>query len=242
MDPHPGVSLNDLGDIQRECGQADCISSYVEAAEMANRAGDRAGLAAVALNLTQAHIALPAVRDLEEAERWCRHSLEMYGQEQRHGRAQCLGLLGLVAHERFKEARAGKWPRAKLVEYLDAARRAYREALALLPSDAVDDLSVTHNQLGNVCRSAGDVDGAVSHYQNAIRYDEKRGDLYSAALNRKNATLALIDIGRLGDARAYALAALRNYETYGDRAADEIEQTQRLLAQIDQTLATTRPS
>ncbi len=42
--------------------------------------------------------------------------------------------------------------------------------------------------------------------------------------------------GRLTDAREYAYAALRNYQTYGDRAAAETQRTQGLIAEIEQDL------
>jgi hypothetical protein len=41
----------------------------------------------------------------------------------------------------------------------------------------------------------------------------------------------------LADAREYTRAALRDFESYGDRAAAEIEGTRRLLAQIEEELA-----
>jgi hypothetical protein len=46
----------------------------------------------------------------------------------------------------------------------------------------------------------------------------------------------LLNTNRLSDAAEYARAALRNYETYGQAAAAEIQKTQQLLARIEQTL------
>jgi hypothetical protein len=40
------------------------------------------------------------------------------------------------------------------------------------------------------------------------------------------------------DAREYALAALRDYDAYGDHAAQETQDTRELLAQIEQLLNT----
>jgi len=74
------------------------------------------------------------------------------------------------------------------------------------------------------------------HYQESMRLRERQNYLYGAAMSRFCVALALSNAGRLADARAYALAALRNFETYGDRAADRIQQTQNLLAQIDNLL------
>jgi len=45
-----------------------------------------------------------------------------------------------------------------------------------------------------------------------------------------------LQVGRLSDAAEYARAALRNYETYGQAAAAEIQKTQQLLARIEQAL------
>jgi tetratricopeptide (TPR) repeat protein len=230
-----GVSLGTLGNIQRGRGQADCIASYTEATEMAERAGDRAGEARVAFGLGNAYKDLSAVRDLAEAERWYQRSLEMREEQQPHGRARGLGQLGIVAYERFNEALAARRPEKELIEHLDAALRSCHEALELIPPDAVNDLAVTHNLLGLICSRAGDLDRALPHYQHSIRYREEQGDLYGAAQTRGNVAITLAKVGRLADARAYALAALRNYETYGDRAADEIQNTHRLLAAIGQS-------
>ena len=236
------VALHVLGDIQRERGQADCIASDTEAIEMAQRAGDRVSEAACAFNLGLAYKYLPAVRDFEEAERWYRRSLDLCGEEQHHGRAKCLRALGDVALERFKKARTAKQPINELNEYIKAAWRFYHEALDLLPPDAVNDLAVTHGQLGDVYGIVRDLDRALSHFQDAIRYAENQSDLFGAAWARLGVAIHLTNANRLLDARAYALAALRNYETYGDRAADEIARTQDLLTRIDRRLTPHRTS
>jgi tetratricopeptide (TPR) repeat protein len=103
----------------------------------------------------------------------------------------------------------------------------------------VDDLAVTHNQLGNIYDDAGDLDRALLHYREAIRYEEMQGNLYGAALTRSNVAIAFATAGRLADAREYAYAALRNYQTYGDRAAEEIQKTQKLIAKIEQAMSKT---
>jgi hypothetical protein len=42
---------------------------------------------------------------------------------------------------------------------------------------------------------------------------------------------------RLPDARAYAEAALVNFQRFGDRAAQEIQKAEQLIAEIDQSMA-----
>jgi len=46
----------------------------------------------------------------------------------------------------------------------------------------------------------------------------------------------LAQTGRLADAREYAYAALRNYETYGGRAAEEIQRMRELIELIEQDM------
>ena len=172
---------------------------------------------------------LPAIRDLAQTERWYRRSLELRAEGDRLGQAKCLSQLGLVAYERFLEARTAGLPQEELLRHLNAAAGLYHQALKFDPPDHVEDLAIDHNQLGNIYQDAGDLDRALPHYREAIRYFEVAGALYNAATARRNVAVGLANAGHLADAREYAHAALRNYQTYGDRAADEIQQTQRLI-------------
>jgi ABC-type transporter Mla subunit MlaD len=63
------------------------------------------------------------------------------------------------------------------------------------------------------------------------------GDIFGAGETRANVAMALLAAGRLSDARAYAEAALANFRTFGDRAADHIQDIERLVANIDQVVA-----
>ena len=227
------VSLAQLGDIQREQGQPECVTTSQEAITLYQRIGDRAAEAIRTFNLGHAYKNLPALRDLAQAERWYRRSLEMYEEHHRQDRAQCLGQLGLVAYERFLEAQAAKQPEEELLRHLNDAARFYHQALDLLPPNAVDDLAVTHNQLGLIYKDAGDLDRALTHYRESIRYGEAAGNFYEAANTRFNVALALRDAGRLADAWEYAHAALRNYQSYEGRAAEEERKTEGLIAEIE---------
>jgi len=228
------ASLEQLGTIQREQANSDCLGAYREAIDLCQRIGDRAGEAVVALNLGRAYEDISALRDVDQAEQWYRRSLELLRKRDRLGRAKCFNQLGLVALERFRKARAARGEQEELLRHIKAAAQLCHQALDLLPADAVDDLAMTHNQLGNIYNSAGDLDRALPHYSESIRYWEVVGNLYNAARTRFNVAATLADAGRLSDALAYAQAALRNFETYGDRAADDIQKTQRLIAMIRQ--------
>ncbi len=231
------VSLEQLGNIQREQSKPECAKSYEEAIPLCQRIGDRPAEAVAAFNLGHAYKDIPALRDLAQAERWYRRSLELRDERDHLGRSKCLIVLGNVAWERFREARVADKPEEELLRHLNAALQFYYQALELTPPNAVNDLAVAHNQLGNIYLGAGDVDRALPHYREAIRYHETAGNLYAAAQTRFNVALALAGANRLADARAYADAALRNYETYGDRAAEMIQRTQGLIAAIEQRQA-----
>lgn len=234
------ASLHELGDIQRERQQRDCVAAYEEALAMAEAIDDRAVAATCAFNLGRAYggFSIPHNRDLAKAEQWYRRSLKLYHDHERHDRAQCLMQLGLVAFARFQESREAGDPETELQRHVNEAVQSYQQALELLPENAVNDLAVVHNQLGAIYGDIGDFDRALSHYRDAIRYTEATGNQFQAGQIRCNVAIALLRAGRLSDARQYALAALRDFQSFGDRAEDRIAKTERLLAHIEQAIRT----
>jgi tetratricopeptide (TPR) repeat protein len=131
-----------------------------------------------------------------------------------------------VAYERFKEARQQKRPEAELRQHLNTALKYYTDALNLFPPNAVNELAVTHKQLGDIWSDAGQIERALQHYTEGIRYAE-------AAQNFQ---------GRFHEARLYAEAALRGFARYGAGAAEEVERTKGLLAEIESLASRTRSS
>jgi tetratricopeptide (TPR) repeat protein len=230
------TSLHELGEIQRERQQPECVAAYEESLAVAEAIDDRAVTAICAFNLGTTLKGVPAIRDLPKAEQWYRRSLELHDEEDRVGRGRCLGQIGAVAFGRFKESREAGEPEAELLRHVDEAVQSYQQALELLPDNAVNDLAVTHSQLGAIYGDVGDFDRALPHCRNAIRYEEAQGNQYGAAQTRFNVAIDLAQSGRLSDARQYALAALRDFQSYGDRAADDVADTEQLLAHIDQTI------
>jgi tetratricopeptide (TPR) repeat protein len=230
------VSLQHLGSVQCERGRPECVATLQEALGLCQRIGDQSTAAVCAFNFGDAYLGIGSLRDLGQAEHWYRQSLEMSQEHQRHDRAKCLGQLGRVSRARFEEARSAGQPKAELLRLLNEALRYCQEALGLTPADAVPDLEVLHNDLGVIYANAGDLDQALPHFQESIRYAEALGDLYGAASTRHNVAVLLAEGGRLGDARQYAEAALRNFEGYGDRAADRIQLTREWIQVIDKRL------
>jgi len=233
------ASLHGLGQIQREIGRTECVAAYRESFDLAQRIGDGTAAAASACNLGNAYIGL---RDLAEAERWYRGGLELMPDGDRMGRAGSLGQLGHVARERFEEARRANQPEAVLLRHLNDALGFYQQALAMTPPDAIGQLAVIHNQLGASYGDAGQLDRALRHYRESIRYRESAGNLYGAALTQYNVAVALLRARRLADARDYADAALRNYQTYGASAEQDIQDTLGLIAAIDKAASEGSPA
>ncbi|MCP4695603.1 MAG: CHAT domain-containing protein [Gammaproteobacteria bacterium] len=230
------VSLEQLGHIQRESTQPACVEAYQEALALSKRIKEQAGAATCAFNLGHVYYGvsghgIPALRDLAQARHWYQHSLDLRGENDRQGQARCLGQLGAVAYERFEDARrAGQKKEAPA--QLKAALDYYQQALQRLPATAVNDLSVTHGQLGNIYYEAGELKAALSHYRESIHYYESAGNFHGAARTQYNIAIALMNASRRDDAREYALAALKNYQRYGAGAAQYVELTQQLLAKI----------
>lgn len=231
------VSLQGLGHAQRERQKRECVAAYEEALALCERIDERAIGGACAFNLGHAYRTIAPIRDLRRAEHWYRASSESFKGRDTQNYAICLGELGNIALERFKDAERGNAGQQELVCHLNAALQLHKQKLEMLPPDMLRERATAYNQLGTIYAEVGDIDRALSHWRESIRLDETQGDLYSAGKTRQNVAIALARSGRLADAREYALAALRNYETYGAGATDKVQKTQQLLARIEQAIA-----
>jgi tetratricopeptide (TPR) repeat protein len=232
-----GGSIMVLGDIQRKQGSPTCARTFREALKLVTAIGDAASQAVCSFNLGHAYEAIVDLRNHDEAERWYRKSLDLRAPADTLGRGMSVGQLGLVAYERFLEARNAKRPVEELSRYVAEAARLYEQALGMMPATAVSIRGTIHNQLGNIYDDAGDIERALHHYQQDIRCCEQAGDIFGAGETRVNVARALRDAGRLSDARVYAEAALASFRAFGDGAANRIEDTNRLIAGIDQAIA-----
>ena len=230
------VSLNELGAIERKLGQLRCVKSYEESLSLKEKIGERTGAAISAFNLGHAYMKLPAIRDLAKAEDWYRRSLELCDEGDRLGRSKVVDQIGIVIHERFQEAKEAGASDEQLLEYANEAIHSYQLSLELTPPDAVDSIALSHQHLGSIYDDVGHLDRALPHHREAIRYFERSGNLYAAATTRFNVAVALANVGRFVEALEYADAALRNYQTFGDRAAEDIKKTQVLTAIIKEKL------
>jgi len=98
----------------------------------------------------------------------------------------------------------------------------------------VNDLAVTHNQLGMIYKNAGDIDLALPHYRESIRLYEGSTNLYAAGQTRFNVALGLAQSPADGRSRVRPRRPAE-LPILGDRAADKVAKTQQLLAHIEQS-------
>jgi tetratricopeptide (TPR) repeat protein len=227
-----GAGLHELGELLREQGQPSCVEAYTESNKLDQRIGDRTNEAVSTYNLGNAYVAVPEILDLDTAERWFQESLKLRDKADALGRSRSISQLGYVHYMRFTEAREAARPHTEMLAHLNAAATAYHEALDLSPADAVVHLAAVTNQLGSIYADAGQIDTAVHYMRESVSHEETSGNRYGAAQSRFNIALMLFEERRLADALLWAEAALRDYESYGDRAADKIAKTQALLDQI----------
>jgi tetratricopeptide (TPR) repeat protein len=242
-----GVSLETLGHILREQGSPDCVPRYQEAIGAYKRIGDSAAEAVAHYNLGHAYKDLPAIRDLDAAEAAYGRSLELRHPDDALKRSATINQIGMVHHERFREALQRGEPDAVVLQHAQAAEQHYRQALALCPPSAVADLGPIHNQLGLLYASVGQIEPAREHYERRVQLAEQTGDRYHAGTTRYNLALMYLDAAgrerapaRRRDlvlrAAAYAQASVRDFQHYQGRAAADEAKALRLIDEIARAL------
>ena len=231
------TSLQSLGDIQREQGDPTCATTFREALDLATANGDAKVQANCAFQLGNVFLGLAELRNLDEAERWYRMCHDLVIPNDKFVRGMCIANLGSIALERFRDARTAKRPAEELASHLAEAARLYKQAFDVLPAIAVRERGIVHTALGVIYNDAGDIDRAHHHYRQSIQYADKTGDIFHAGKMRYEFAFALWQRDRLTDARVYAEAALANFQTFGHRAADNIRETELLIAAIDKAIA-----
>ncbi len=227
-------SLYELGTILGKVEEPSCLAAFEETLGLTQRIGDRYAEALAANALGRVFLTVPTLRDLDRAERSFQHALSLRAEdEDRIGRAQNLRALGAVASERFYDARAAGEAEPVLLEHLNAAVRNYQQALDLTPQDDLLMRGDIERQLGGIYRQAGDTGLALRHYQDALRFSEARGDIYSAGQTRYSIAALLAGDERTSDAIQYARAALENFQEAGPGAADEVARTRHLITGLE---------
>jgi tetratricopeptide (TPR) repeat protein len=243
-----GVSVFTLGQLRRLQGDAASLALSRESLAIHRRIGDISAQAADEYELGSVYMDVPSLRDLGSAEAAFKRSLDLLNPSDVLGRSRCVHQIGLVHHLRFTEARKRKEPADTLLRHLQAAEARYLEALRLCPRDAIKDLAPMHNSLGNLYADVAQQDQAREHYEQAALYDENAGSQFDAGRTRFNMAVMYIQAATRESqssqrrvsafrARAYAEAALRDFQHYHGRAAKDEDKAQTLLDNINQFIA-----
>jgi tetratricopeptide (TPR) repeat protein len=227
------VSIEGLGRLLRYQEDPGCIEHYEEAMGLYQRIHDTHAECNLADSIGNAYRSVPRLRDLDRAEHWYRHSLDLEPEDNIHGRAESFASLATVAHERYVEARNAGEPEPVLRAHLSAAMDGYQQALDLVPDDDSAYLSRIHRRIGNLFAQAGDTRVALLHFQKSLAHDEARGNTFGAGQTRHNIAAMLAADGRPADALLYARAALHDFEGLGPGAAEDVAATQGLIADIE---------
>lgn len=227
------VSLSELGDILPGQGAPEYVQPYEEAYASSLRIKDNLGAAISAYNLGHVYKNIPALHDLDQAERWYSRSLELFDEYDTLHRGRSLISLGIVAYERYNYAMKTGQPDEQWLSYLNMALQRNMQAIALLPLDAVQDLAIAHNLVGGIYNVAGDFDRALRHWRESSRYEAATGNTYGVAQTQFNIASTFAVRGRFEEALLYAQAALRNYQDFGPGAAADVQKIQALVADIE---------
>jgi tetratricopeptide (TPR) repeat protein len=231
-----------LGNALREQDRREeCLSCYEEAIRLYQLIEDRAAEASATFSLAAFHL---RIGDLDEADRCYERSLklhdELHDKTDRLGKSRVLSQQGYIALARLVQAQEEGQPREAWEGFYQTACEKYKAALDLQEADAVrsvSDMAVTHGQLGNIHRIAGNADEALKHYPKAIKLFEEAGQLGQAVGVRFYIALTLQDKSRLAEALEYAREAQGALEQAGaDHSSREFQNTQILINELTQQI------
>jgi len=241
------VNLIAFGKILFEQGNSDCVKQYEEALQYYLRIRDISGEAAVHFNLGQAYLVLTDIRDLDLAEAAYRRSLALYDPNDTSGRLRCIAQIGMVYFSRFKKGREEGEPEETLKRYWFTAEHCYQNALSLGPCVLID-IQLMYGQLANLYVEVNQLELAREYYEKLLQVCNQTGDRYLAGQTRLNmARMYILQAEReidtegqrnaLGRSRAYAQAALNDFQHYSGRCAAEEAKAQQFLEDIERGLS-----
>jgi tetratricopeptide (TPR) repeat protein len=220
------------------------------AVDLLQRIGDARLERAVHFNIGRAYASLPDIYDLNAAEAAFQRSLALCDPSDALWQFKCIQSIGVVHHSRFRDARKNGEPSEVQRKHRQAAESQYQQALKLCPASATAELGPLFGQLGNFYGETGQHERALKQYEKAVHYFEQTGDRHHAGLTRVHVAMWYVKAASeappanqrdvLLRARAYAQAALRDFQHYDGREAEEEAKVQRLLDNIVQLLAAGR--
>lgn len=228
-------TLHRLGSVHRLSGKP-LKSAEDQAFELATRAEAFDELSSWCLEIGTSYTESASIKDLDRAELWLKRGLEL-ADERPSLRAKLFALLGQAFWQRFRSDRQNERPEIELKSHLSHGLENYEMAIEHTRHDDPRRLSELCLYYGHVHYSLGQIERAIPHYRQSIRYDIANGDACSAARTRFNIAIALRDLGRLGEARKYATHAYNESVDLGGLAPENlVERSRRLIQLIERAL------
>jgi tetratricopeptide (TPR) repeat protein len=199
-------------------------------------------------DLGHAYMTLPDIGNLDAAEAAYRRSLDLADSNDALHRSMCVEYIGTVHYRRFLRAHEQGMSGQALLTHAQAAEKCFQQALDLCPARALTKLGAYHLQLANLYREVAQLESAREHYEKGVQLYERIGERHGAGVTRLNMAIMHLYAANLEEsqggqryyllrAQAYAQAALRDFQRYQGRAADEEADAQQLLDDIEQRLA-----
>ncbi|NJO50900.1 MAG: ATP-binding protein [Leptolyngbyaceae cyanobacterium RM2_2_4] len=229
------ITKEAIGRISYQRGKDVCLSLFQEALSLCEKIHDKMEQAILFFQMGHAYLYLDTLRDFEKAEECYQQSLKLGRKDDDLWQGKCLNQLGRIHYDCFFKCRRDNHPEDKCLYHLNNSAHYYHKSLSILPSYALDDLSVAHGSLGIIYGDVGDINRCLLHHQKAIRYMEQLGNNESAAHTRYSAAFFLAHAGRIADALIYAESAILGYTKLGNIAAAEIQRIKNWMSKIQRS-------
>lgn len=241
-------AVSNLGVLRLDQGSVDCVKELEEAIRFYQRINATSSEANVFFNLGHAYRELSDIRNLDAAEAAYRRSLDLRNPSEALQRSLCIKQIGMIHHDRFREALSQDEPAETVLRHWQAAEEHYQRGATLCPASAISYLGPMYNQLGNLYREVNETGLACDYYEKDLQICLRTGNRYSAGQTRRNIAVLYWQAARrqknsdqnrdeLLRAKAYGRASLRDFQHYEGRCSDEETKTQALLHEIEEDLA-----
>jgi tetratricopeptide (TPR) repeat protein len=212
-----GIDYQHLALLLIEQGRPESIGYLEKALAIFEEVEAWTEAARAAANIANVYLTRREASDLNLAEKWLMTAIERFGAD-RLGRGKCLAQLAQVKYGQLEHSLAAGADQEAAREIWTAAVQLVNEAFQQLPEEAIRDLASVHDVAGDLCRSARDVDQALSHYRQRIRISEELGQRYDAGVGRWKAASTLALARRFDDAALFAERAIQDFSQSGSQA------------------------
>jgi tetratricopeptide (TPR) repeat protein len=230
-------AMFDLGKFQGKALDPATFAILKVAFDLFEKLDAHESAASCAFHLGHAYMDIGKQRDLTEADSWYCKSIELGDKTNPLKYAGRLHERGQVRYVQMVQLLQTKEPDIAEVEKLANSAAAFaREALAILPEDAMQERMLLYHLLGNLYDDTGHVKEALVNYQEAVRCTEDRSAFGEGAMFCREIARCLRKAGRLDEALLYARESLQKLTNLGPGAKDDILRSNQLIQAIEQDL------